>query len=624
MNKQQTRGKRGVILTNQGFKRLQDAQQESENTDNYGVPLTIEALSDRTHLDPGTVSKVLHREVTVDKRTLERFFRTFGLELSKADYQKPDTVTNNSQEFTRYEQSQNWGNAPEEKSLLYWLAINRESIDLKQIQSDIILPLNEFNLLEVIESLHRRSLIEKNKFRDSTSHSKFTLQPVVMEYMTMKLIDIISEEISSGDILLFQSHALVKATAPEYIQDIQNRLILKPIINNLSLLVGHSNQIEAKLLIILNNLRGKSPYITGYVAGNTINLLGQIFPKISNQDFSNLTIWQANLQNITLNKIDFSNSNFQKSTFVETFGIIFGLAFSCDERLLATGGIDGNVWIWNLQDNQQLFKQKAHNTIVEFVVFSPDCQKLATSSRDKTVKIWDIKTNQCLLTLQSPDKLPVKNIIFNQDGNHLFGFTEKKILCWDIQTANCKIFISTNSRISSIALSSHQLLAFGSIDGVVSIWDITTGNCVKNLQTNSGVILSVVFTKDGKILASSVLDKTVKIWHVNTDKCIQIEARSQISLTFISSDGKNLAISSKEKTVQIFNIESGKYIQTLEGHLLEINALAFSPKGQIATTSVDRTVKLWNTSNGKCLKTLYGRTDFVHSIVFSNNQTPCF
>lgn len=113
MNKQQTRGKRGVILTNQGFKRLQDAQQESENTDNYGVPLTIGALSDRTHLDPGTVSKVLHREVTVDKRTLERFFRTFGLELSKADYQKPDTVTNNSQEFTRYEQNQNWGNAPD-------------------------------------------------------------------------------------------------------------------------------------------------------------------------------------------------------------------------------------------------------------------------------------------------------------------------------------------------------------------------------------------------------------------------------------------------------------------------------------------------------------------------------
>ena len=84
MNQPQPRRKRGVILTTQGWKRLQKAQE--------GVHYTIEALSDRTNLDPSTVSKVLHREVGVDKRTLERFFAAFDLELHKTDYLRSCTL----------------------------------------------------------------------------------------------------------------------------------------------------------------------------------------------------------------------------------------------------------------------------------------------------------------------------------------------------------------------------------------------------------------------------------------------------------------------------------------------------------------------------------------------------
>ncbi|NJM23856.1 MAG: hypothetical protein HC907_37290 [Richelia sp. SM1_7_0] len=116
MRKQQLRGKRGVVLTSEGWQRLQETQRESESRENFGVPYTIEALSDRTHLDPATVSKVLHREVGVDRRTLERFFHAFGLGLCKTDYTKPDVVPKNPQEFSDYKKNQtwqNWGDAPD-------------------------------------------------------------------------------------------------------------------------------------------------------------------------------------------------------------------------------------------------------------------------------------------------------------------------------------------------------------------------------------------------------------------------------------------------------------------------------------------------------------------------------
>ncbi|NJM23854.1 MAG: hypothetical protein HC907_37280 [Richelia sp. SM1_7_0] len=90
-----------------------------------------------------------------------------------------------------------------------------------------------------------------------------------MEYMTMKLIEQVSQEIANGEVSLFQSHALVKATAPDFIRDTQIRLLLTPIINNLRLLLGTPRQFEAQLTKIISNFRGKSPYFTGYVGGNT-------------------------------------------------------------------------------------------------------------------------------------------------------------------------------------------------------------------------------------------------------------------------------------------------------------------------------------------------------------------
>jgi AraC-like DNA-binding protein len=81
MEPQQRRRKRGVILSSQGWKKLQDAIYEAESQENYGERYTLEALSERTGLDVSTVARVLEREAGVEKRSSVRFFRAFNLEL---------------------------------------------------------------------------------------------------------------------------------------------------------------------------------------------------------------------------------------------------------------------------------------------------------------------------------------------------------------------------------------------------------------------------------------------------------------------------------------------------------------------------------------------------------------
>ncbi|MBE9228826.1 NACHT domain-containing protein [Phormidium sp. LEGE 05292] len=89
MNPQKQSRKRGVILTPQGLKKLQEAKFEAESEENYNKPYTLEVLSDRTSLDPSTLIKVFAGEVGVDKRTLSRCFRAFNLHLEQSDYFLP-------------------------------------------------------------------------------------------------------------------------------------------------------------------------------------------------------------------------------------------------------------------------------------------------------------------------------------------------------------------------------------------------------------------------------------------------------------------------------------------------------------------------------------------------------
>ncbi len=85
-----------------------------------------------------------------------------------------------------------------EETIMYWLALHREPVSLEELQADIVPELSRLKLLEALESLRSRSLIE-------CSPVGFTQQPVVMEYITDNLIEKISEEIVSETPRLFSA-----------------------------------------------------------------------------------------------------------------------------------------------------------------------------------------------------------------------------------------------------------------------------------------------------------------------------------------------------------------------------------------------------------------------------------
>ncbi|HEY9641405.1 MAG TPA: NB-ARC domain-containing protein, partial [Coleofasciculaceae cyanobacterium] len=100
---------RGVILSAQGWNKLQAAKTLAEVNENAGDRFTLEELNERMGLSLHTIAKILGRSEPVDKQSLQAAFRAFGLELSQNDYLRPSAAIE-AVEISQSE-SPTWGSA---------------------------------------------------------------------------------------------------------------------------------------------------------------------------------------------------------------------------------------------------------------------------------------------------------------------------------------------------------------------------------------------------------------------------------------------------------------------------------------------------------------------------------
>lgn len=543
----------------------------------------------------------------------------------------------------------------EEKDVLYWLAIEREPVSLNVLWDDTVSFASKKTLITTLTSLRRRSMIEGN---DSAA---FTLQPVIMEYVTETLIKQICEEIQTETMHLLTSHALCKALAKEYVREAQVRLIILPILEHLLNKQSRADvEHKCKALLALLHQHSSRP---GYATGNLLHLLIQMRADLRAYDFSSLPIRQAYLQGASLPGVNFAHADLMASIFTDTFGSILSVAFHPDglllaagttrndirlwrvsdgipsltlqghtgwvrsvafhpnERMLASGSDDQAVRLWDVNNGQCLEIFHGHSAWVRAVAFSPNGRVLASGSEDQSVRLWDVKSAECLMIMQEHTGR-VRTVAFHPGGELLASAGEDHLVrLWEVRSGKClQIFQGHTDRIRSIAFSPDgQLLASGGDDHVVNLWNLSTGMCIQKLQGHTEGIRSVVFHQRSTMLASGGEDQTIRIWDVQSGKCLHtLQGHTQWvwSLAF-HPDGKLLASGGEDRSVRLWDVEDGQCLKTFQGYINWDWSVAFSPDGNLlASGGEDHLVRIWETKSGECLKILPGHTSRVRSVAF--------
>ncbi len=524
---------------------------------------------------------------------------------------------------------------PLERKIMTWLAINREWTPISQLHQDLVPMVSKTSLLESLESLTWRSLLEKRS-------GHYTQLPLVMEYVTDNFIGQIYQELTTTELDLFLSYALIKTTVNDYIRDSQKQLILEPIISLLRNTFSSPQALESqfhRILARLHSHRTQSAtkinnQFLGYGAGNLLNLCTFCQIDLTGYDFSSLPIWHGYLRDVKLPHVNFADADFAHSVFTQTFGSVLKVVYTPNGKLLATGDSTGGVRLWDLANDRLQFICGSHHAWTWALAISPNGQILASGGEDEKIILWDTNTGQCLkkLSISSPI---VWSLAFSPDGQTLaIGSSAREITLWEINSQCLKNLAGHTDEVHGVAFSTDgRILASSSHDGTIKLWDLNTEKCLQTLKGHSSIVYSVAFSPIlaspllprgvGGIVASSSHDSTIKLWDLTTGKCLQTLSghRSPVFSVVFSPDGQTLASSSEDRLVKLWEVNTGKCLRTLIGHQGGVWSVAFSPDGQtLVSGSSDRQVKLWDMNTGNSLKTLVGYVDYVYTLAWSPNS----
>ncbi|HEY9621296.1 MAG TPA: NB-ARC domain-containing protein [Crinalium sp.] len=508
-----------------------------------------------------------------------------------------------------------------EQTILYWLAINREWTSIPELLDDIVPNVSPSYLLDALESLRWRCLIETVARSPTDLYpGRYTQQSVVMEYVTGRLIEHITTELLTQQLDFFNRFALTKTTSQDYIRESQIRVIVMPIVTALQQIFKDAD-LELHLRQTLKQLTPQLPYLD-YAAGNLLNLLCQIQTDLINYDFSHLTLRHAYLQRNQLHRVNFSHAHITQSTFVQAFATIFSVAFSPNNHFLATGEINGRICIWRVTDTQLLFSLEGHIGWLVCLQFSPDNIRLASACADHTVKLWNVQTGQLLITLQGHSGR-VNSVSFNSLGTVIVsGGDDQTIRFWDVHTGHpLKILQGSIGTVHSVVVSPDDtLLVSGSDDGFIRLWDTHTGELLTTLQGHDSCVRAIAFSPNGLLLASGSADHTIKLWNPTAGKLLKTLAAHTDTVKSLAFSAENaiLVSSSDDCTIKRWDVETGMLLQTLQGHLSPVSSIALSAdQSLIASGSFDQTIKLWDAQTGQRLRTLQGYVLWMRSVSFS-------
>ena len=230
---------------------------------------------------------------------------------------------------------------------------------------------------------------------------------------------------------------------------------------------------------------------------------------------------------------------------------IYAIAFSPDGKLLATGGYDRKIKIWNLADAKLLHTFTTHNDTIYDLAFHPGGRILASASADFTVKLWDAIEGKRLDTLGQSTK-ELYAVAFHPNGKQVAAAgVDNRIRVWSV---------------SDDAREGSNPLAFSRF-------------------AHEEPVLRLAYTPNGRLLISAAEDRLVKVWDAASMRLqtVLTTLEDWPSGMAVSADGKQVTVAMRNGSVTTLSLEKLAALEVDATPLPEITpSVSYGPQPPIA------------------------------------------
>jgi WD40 repeat protein/serine/threonine protein kinase len=309
-------------------------------------------------------------------------------------------------------------------------------------------------------------------------------------------------------------------------------------------------------------------------------------------------------------------------------------AFSPDGSMVAAGGSEGKLCVWNVHSGEVLMETTAtaSRTSIIAIAFASDGWTLFTGAIDRSIHEWTIRAGTVPRLLGRHDEA-VSALYFHEPMGCLVSASrDRTVRLWPGPSGRepgpHSAQPAHDGHLLSAAFSpAGDLLATAGRDDLINVWEPTLGEKLATLSGHTGDIYCVRFSPNGRLLASASADGTVRLWNTETGEPAPPLGPASGSLWTVafSPDGSRLAAAGEDQFITVWDVESRTAVQTIDTPAVRIISMAFDPSGvMLATCARDGAVRLWDAANGRELRALPGHQSDVFACVFSPDGTRLF
>ncbi len=324
-------------------------------------------------------------------------------------------------------------------------------------------------------------------------------------------------------------------------------------------------------------------------------------------------------------------------------GPVFGVAYSPNGKMLATGSLDGTLRLWDTATRQQLTSVRPyHGVKITNVAFSPSGKLLAADESDG-VRLWHVVghrlTDFGLFPVSGPSA-----VAFNPGGT-ILAIGDNLGQVWLVSLTGGRRPVAVDAAPARPPANSQQAAVSGVSQNVVEGVAFTPDGRTMITSTFSGVVRTwnvaraalsgtlpmtdayghLALSPDGRVLAvdSSVgTANYLQLWWLASQKLKATVTYGQegVDAMAFSPDGTVLAVGSASGGIRLWDAARVPVsnVGTLNGHVNQVGDLAFSPDGSmLASADLDSTVGLWNARQN----TLDGFNDPAARAAFNPSAT---
>lgn len=333
---------------------------------------------------------------------------------------------------------------------------------------------------------------------------------------------------------------------------------------------------------------------------------------------------------------------------------LISAAFSPNSARLATGGNDGNVYLWDVGTGERLDRFRGHTGQVTHLAFSADGNQLVSAATDGSIRVWDLKTLAAIDTRLDAER-DVRRALFaiSPDCQYFLSWDVRqqrgastedntRIILWKYDPPGGALWqecsaldvpfiyggFSPNSQWIVYATSNNIYLhKIGSPDPNPPSGSQNITNCNSDTAVSNtfGGVSTLAFSPNGQYLGVIQQNNTVALWSLNTQPITKREftpdgAGGGVKQLYFSGDNQSIFLVREDNQIESWDVATLQRTNASLDTMIPDTPLIYLNADEFFNGETSGLVRLRDEATNNTIRSFLGQSERIKELVLSSDK----